>query len=72
VATKTKKKAAKKKDESKMTIELDGKIYLVDYQPGKKPVKTEIDGRIVLQLVLQAIIAGIDSAEREEAVRNGL
>ena len=51
------KKAAKKSPE--MMLELDGKVFLVDRQPGKRPVKTEIAGEVVLRLVLAALNEGL-------------
>mgnify|MGYP003393655365 CR=1 FL=1 len=59
--------ATKKKKQTGMTLELDGKVFLVDRQPGKRAVKTEIDGAVVLQIVLAALSEGL----RLREARNG-
>jgi len=57
-----KKKVVKKakKVQEEMMLQLDGKVYFIVYKNGKVSEQTEIDGKIVLQLLLKAIEEGID------------
>lgn len=67
MATKNK----RKKDLGSMALELDGKVFLVDRQPGKKTVKTEIDGKLVLQVVLRALMDGIALMDMKRTAHEG-
>jgi hypothetical protein len=54
-----------------MTLELDGKVFLVDRQPGKRAIKTEIDGTLVLKLVLAALTEGLALRDQKRTASNG-
>lgn len=45
---------------AKASLELDGTVYFVDRQPGKRAKRHPIDGMLVLQCVLTALNSGID------------
>jgi hypothetical protein len=51
--------AKKKKDDSYLALRLDGKVYVVDKQKGKRAKATEIDGELVLKVLIAALTAGV-------------
>lgn len=63
--------ATKKKQRTDTTLELTGKVFLVDRQLGKKAVRTEIDGRLVLKLVLRAITEGLALVDQKRTANSG-
>lgn len=55
----------KKKDE--MLLQMTGSVYLVERRPGKKDVKMKIDGNLVLQVILTALMKGVDLMEERSS-----
>jgi hypothetical protein len=46
-------------------LELEGKVWFVEYQDGKEVTRDELNGNQVLQVVLQALDAGLNAMELE-------
>ena len=54
--------------EDSLSLELDGKVYIVDVKDGKT-TRSELDGQIVLKVLVQAISDGVGLMEQEHAVK---
>ena len=68
--TKSKSKSKSKLcTEDAMYLELDGGIYIVDKVKGKEAVKEEIDGNVILALLLQILTNAIEKAVEEEEMK---
>lgn len=59
------KKTATKSDPDEVFLQLDGQVSLVEKYKGKKSKKYPIDGKLVLQVVLQAIEDGLNRMESD-------
>ena len=66
----TAKKPAKKKSTKKpagMFLEFEGSVAIVDRDKNGKEERSEIEGEVILQLVLHALKAGVRSQEEKSA-----
>jgi hypothetical protein len=69
MTTAKKKKTRAKLDE--IILQLDGHIYLIE-KSGRRTKKTEIDGELVLKMLIGAIERGVALAEQEVERRRSL
>jgi hypothetical protein len=61
---KKKKLTPKKKTKETLSIELDGKINLVT-RKNKKVTREELDGKVCLEVIISAIVQGMDLLEKD-------
>lgn len=49
-----------KKPKSSMTLQLDGKIYLIERRAGKRAKKTELDSKLCLDAIIYVLNLALD------------
>lgn len=59
-----KKTKAKKQSEGSLKLQLDGHVYLIDKEPGKRAVKIKLDDDLVLEALAHVIKEALEAYAR--------